>query len=121
VSASASIATSMLKASSPSGMWSLFNQLQMLILLLLIDTFVPVDVSDYIQQQSFAMMNFNFIPTQEIPYLNYPNELMDYKQDNEIMESLGFQWRSTFNNLYSFLIAMAVIVFAHILVALFPS
>jgi hypothetical protein len=121
VSTSASIATSMLKASSPSGMWSLFNQLQMLILLLLIDTFVPVDVSDYIQQQSFAMMNFNFIPTQEIPYLNYPNELMDYKQDNEIMEGLGFQWRSTFNNLYSFLIAMAVIVFVHILVALSPS
>jgi hypothetical protein len=48
VSASAAIATSALKANSPMGLWSLFNQLQMLILLLLVDDFVPVDVNDYI-------------------------------------------------------------------------
>jgi hypothetical protein len=122
VSTSATIATSALKASSPTAMWSLFNQLQMLILLLLVnDSYVPTDVSEYIKQQGFAMLNFNFIPTTEIPYLNFPTDWMDYEQNNETLKQLGLKWRSTFNNLFSFMVTLIVIVVIHLTLAVSPT
>jgi hypothetical protein len=109
--------TSGMKASSPTGMWSLLNQLQMLILLLLVNSYVPTDVSENILQQDFAMMNFNFLKIHEVPYLNYPTTWMDFAQKDEMLNKLGFKSRSTFTNLYSFVLTLILIAFIHALLA----
>ena len=89
----------------------------MLILLLLVDTFVPLDVSEYITKQSFTLMDFNIVPIVEIPYVNYPTELLDYAQENEVLNDLGLEWRSTFNNMYSFILTLLLIMLFHGLLA----
>jgi hypothetical protein len=82
---------------------------------------VPTDVSEYIKQQDFSMLNFNFIPTTEIPYLNFPIEWMDFEQNNENLEQFGLEWRSTFNNLFSFMVTLTVIVTIHLALVVSPT
>jgi hypothetical protein len=118
---STSIVVSGLKASSPMGIWSLFNQLQMVILLLLIRTYLPLDVSEYIRQQNFALFDFSFIPFDRIPYLYYPTKYFNFKQTNERLSKIGFEWRSSFNNLYSFFIILAISVVFHTLLSVLPN
>ena len=121
VCATASVATSVLKSSSPTAMWSLFNQLQMLILLLVVENYVPIDVKDAIIQQDFAMFNFDFIPVAEIPFVNWPTKWIDYEQQNDILKELGLEWQSTFNNLLSLMMMLIIIIFVHAAVKLSPT
>lgn len=92
------VATSTLKMSSPTALWSLLNQIQMLILLVLVDTYIPVDVVQTIVNQDFALFNFDFIPISDIPGVNALTKWMNFEQENDILFDVGMEYRSTFNN-----------------------
>jgi hypothetical protein len=110
-----------IKASSPMGVWSLFNQFQLIIILSLLKTYIPLDVNEYIQQQDFALLDFSFIPFDRIPYLYYPTECFNFKQTDEKLFNIGFEWRSSFNNLYSVFIILTIAVVFHALLGALPN
>lgn len=121
VAVGASLVTSTLNTSSPSSAWSVFNQLQLLILFLLVDTYIPVDVRGYIEGQDFALFNFDFIPAVDIPYINVPAEWMDFEQPDVNLAKVGVNSGSTFTNVFSLLLTIVILVAFHIVVKLSPK
>lgn len=121
VGVSASAATSAMNASSPTSVWSIINQLQLLILFLLIDTYIPDDVRGFIEGQDFALFNFDFIPATDIPYINIPTEWMDFEQSDVNLAMVGVKSRSTFTNMFSLLLTVISLFIIHILVKLMPK
>lgn len=117
----ASVASASLNASNPTAVWSLMNQLQLLILLLLVDTYIPDDVQGFIQGQDFAMFSFDFIPSTKIPYIKIPTDWMEFEQSNEVLKDLGVASRSTFNNSFSLILVIIGIIALHVFIKILPK
>lgn len=116
-----SAATSAMNTSSPTTVWAICNQLQLLILFLLVDTYIPDDVKGLIEGQDFALFNFDFIPAADIPYINIPTEWMDFEQTDINLEKVGVNSRSTFTNIFSLLLTIIFLIVTHITVKLLPK
>ena len=82
---------------------------------MMIDSFIPTSIRDYIESQSFALANFNFLPTANIPVVNIPVDWLDSKQPIEILQSLGLDSKSTFVNNFSFISILGVVLLIHIM------
>jgi len=121
VTAATSVTAALTKAATPRSIWSLLNQLQMLILFLLIDTYIASDVRSFIIKQEFALFSFNFIPVIEIPYINYPAEWMEKAQEIEELELLGLESSRTFNNMYSLMCVILTSIVMHLLLRASPE
>ena len=93
-----------------SSLWSLINQLQLLMFLTLLDTFIHEDVLAFIEGYDFVLINFNFIALRDIPIINIPSDSMNVEQPFEPLSALDLESRSTITNCYS-LILMIVSVF----------
>ena len=52
---------------SPVGIWSIINQFQMLMLLILTGAFIPTTVKEYLSGMNFVLLNFDFIPFIDVP------------------------------------------------------
>jgi hypothetical protein len=115
------LVSSLLSRSSPTAMWSLVNQQQMIGLLMLIDSSTPNDFNDYLEGTSFVNFNFNFIPTTEVPYLNWPANKMEIELDDRKLNALGINSGSTFVNLFSTIVIVIVVILIHIVLLLLPN
>ena len=102
-------------------LWSLVNQLQMLILFLLIDTYIARDVRSFIQNQEFSLFSFAFIPFVEIPYVNAPADWMEQEQEVEELELLGLESSRTFNNMYSLFGIFSTSILIHLCLKASPK
>ena len=109
------ITASILSGAPPMSLWTIMQQLQMVILLLLIDNHTPEDVDEYLGGMSFIMFNFNFIPIKSLPYVDVPTNWMEFGQPLDKLQTLGLESRSTFVNnislLFTFLLTMTVHIF----------
>jgi hypothetical protein len=103
------VVNSLISKGSPSAMWSLENQLQIITLLMQIDPFTPKDFIEYLKGISFVNGNFEFIPFRNVPYLNWPAVKLDTELDDEKLNASGIHSQSTFVNLFSTII---VFIFA---------
>lgn len=83
---------------SPTSLWSIINQLQLLILFTLFETEIHDDIRAYIEGQDFAMFNFNFLGLDEIPWFDIPTEWTDAEQPIEGLENIDLDSRSTIKN-----------------------
>ena len=106
---------SILNGSSPTSLWAIVDQLQMVILLLLIDDYTPEDINEYLGGVGFVMFNFNFIPVTDIPYVDIPTDWMTFGDPFDKVEKLGFNSISTFVNNVSLLLSFIVIFIIHML------
>ena len=99
----------------PSGLYLILQLLQIIILLMIIDPFIPTSIRDYIEGQSFALANFNFLPSPNIPVVNIPVTWLDSKQPIEILKSLGLDSKSSLVNNFSFISIFWVVLLIHII------
>lgn len=106
----ASMVSSTISGSPPTGIWAIIHQLQYILLLLMVDDFIPEELQIYIEAQSSSMMNFNFLPFDSIPGVNIPVDWMDFQQPNAKLELLEIESRSTFNNLLSVISLLAAAI-----------
>jgi len=97
----ASILSSAVSGSPPTGVWAIVHQLQFILLLLMVDDYTPDEIDAYIEAQSTAMFSFDFIPFVAMPGFSIPVEWMDFQQPNAKLELLEVGSRSTFTNLFS--------------------
>jgi hypothetical protein len=116
VAAVAGLATvsSVLSGTPPTSLWAIMQQLQMVIVLVMVDSYTPEDVDTYLEGVSFAMFNFNFIPIVDIPLVDVPVEWMESAQPFDKLETLGLESRSTFVNNISFLFTMVFLAVGHL-------
>jgi len=107
----------LLNGGSLTGWYLIIHLIQMILLMMLIDPFVPVSIRKYCSSQSFALANFNFIPTLSIPYLNAPAEWMHTDQVDEDLKALGMESESTFVNNFSFFVLLILIILIHFMLS----
>jgi hypothetical protein len=115
------LVSSLLSKSSTAAIWALVNQQQIVNLLILIDSSTPEDFNEYLEGTSFVNFNFNFIPTAEVPYLNWPSNKMEIELDDRKLNALGINSGSTFVNLFSTIVIVIVVILIHIVLLLLPN
>jgi len=85
----------------PTGIYFILHQLQLIILFLMIDPFIPETLKVYLEGQGFALVNFNFIPSADIPGFDIPIDWLETEQTNEALNALGIESGSTLVNNFS--------------------
>lgn len=105
---------SMFSGSNPTVIWTILNQLQMLVLILLVDNFLPTDIESYMQGVEFALVSFDFLPVMEVGFVNSTLEWMDFEQPNLKLEMIGFNSRSTSVNIVGVILVLILIVLVHV-------
>lgn len=111
--------TSIFNTPSFSGFYLILQQLQMIILVLMIDPFIPDSLLKYLDGQDLVMVTFNFIPVSELPAIKTPVNWFDSEQSNEILNVLGIESRSTLVNKLPLFAIMTLIFIIHVLLRFF--
>ena len=111
-------AVSLMNMSSPIGVWSIINQFQMLMLLILTDAFIPETVRQYLSGMDFVSLNFDFIPFIKVPLISELYLWMKFEQNNDNLEDIGVDDGSTVVNNISFLVILLIFVTLHLPIAL---
>ena len=112
---------SVVKMTSPIGMWSIVNQFQMLLLLLLTRAFIPDKIREYLLGMDFTLMNFNFIPLNEVPMISIPYDWIEYEQYDTNLQDIGVENGSTAANNLSFIVMIMMFITLHIPIAMMYS
>jgi hypothetical protein len=113
--------SSLISNNSTSSIWTFVNQLQMITLLMLTDSFTPADFIDYIDGISFVNFNLDFVPLKDVPYLNWPTDELDVELDDRLLNAYGIHSRSAFVNLFSIMIVFLIIFLTYLLLLLLPN
>lgn len=93
--------SSLFSGSKLSVIWAALNQLQIMVLILLVENFLPTDLQSYIQGVEFALFDFEFIPIKKIDFLTVPINWVDFEQPNPNLSLIGVESRSTLVNALS--------------------
>ena len=115
MSSIAAASTALLNLSSPTAVWSLANQLQLLLSLILTGAYFPTQITDYLSGQTFASFNFDFIPVVEIPLIKIPIESLDFNHSYSNLNAIGVKSGSSFVNNLGLLFTIMVLVSIHLL------
>ena len=111
-------AISLMNMSSPIGVWSIVNQFQMFMLLLLTGAFIPETVRQYLSGMDFVSLNFDFIPFIEVPLISDVYLWMKFEQTNDDLKDVGLDYGSTVVNNISFLVILLIFITFHLPIAL---
>lgn len=93
-----------------SGLWMLFNQQQLLMLFLAINSYIHNDVRVFIKKQNFLLFNFNFIPFPIPNIFGIKETLQNYKQQFTWMNELGYTSMSALWNNRNIFIILGIII-----------
>lgn len=109
------LAGTVFMASSSHSFWSLLNQFQLLLMLPLLRTYLPLEFVFFIREFKIALLSFSFLKFEglghEIEELGYPQESRVYKEG-------GIENGSHIINQIMVCLILACIVFSHLLMLL---
>jgi hypothetical protein len=109
---SATIAASS-SSSSPTSLWSIMNQLQLLILFLLIKSYVSEDIRHYLLGQKYVMTNINIFSSNR-----ESKSMLDFfgeKQTDKDLRDIGLKSESAFVNTFTIFSIFAVLGILHVI------
>lgn len=92
--------------SSAAQVWSVLQQFQLLILLLLLAIYIPADLFYYFSGLDFTMFNLNFVPTIEIPGIKKFIAIFNFDTNLEGMKAIEAESGSAFVNNYSWVLSI---------------
>ena len=104
--------------SSFSSLWSMINQLQLFLLLLLTGVYFPKDVIDVIIGSKFALFTINYIPFQNLSLSTFIIGKINFSQSFGTLQRIGFDSGSSFVNNYGMLFTLALIIIFHLFILL---
>ena len=110
------VVSNLVNSSSFASIWSMVNQLQLLLLLLLTRAFIPKDAIDVIIGSKFAMAPYDFLPFKEGSNFKFIIEWFDYEQSNIMLSKIGLGSGSIFVNNYSLFCALVVTILVHLFI-----
>jgi cysteine-rich repeat protein len=105
-------------SSSSSSSFGMVNQLQMIILLPLLDTFIPQKIMDFIKAMSDSLFKMEFLPTDDSAFLDSVNEKFDFFQYNLYLYVIGLESGSAVVNVINLLIVTFMILVVHSMLSL---
>ena len=113
LSATTTVGMAAVQGTSFTGFYLILHQLQMIMLFLTIDSFIPKSVESYLEGQSFALVTFNFISSKDIPFLSVFLKWLDSAQEDQTLSALRFESTSTLVNHFTFLLIILAILTIH--------
>ena len=97
---------SALNVSSFIIIWMVFNQMRILILMLLTEAYFPSQIKNYLLGLKLFSFNFSFLFIQDIPGINEVSNLFDFSQPETVLQDIGLISKSSlFNSITIFKIA----------------
>ena len=99
---------------SLSKLFLVVNLLQIIMILFIIDPFIPESGKKYLESQSFTLCNFNFIPTVSFPVIRPSIKWIDSEQVNDILKVIGHESNSAIVNSTSFLFVIFWVSLIHV-------
>lgn len=103
--------------SSPNALWAIANQLQLLLLLIAMNVYLPKDVVEFITANAFANLSLDFIPFDKIKFINVSIDWFDADHFEPKYENIGHESGSTFVNLISMMSTMLLLGGLHLCIA----
>ena len=103
---------------STTSLWSMINQAQMFLLLLLTRAFIPLDVQNVILGVKFTMNIAPYFDFYKIRFIRSISEEFDFKLSNQSLELLGIKSDSSIFNIYPVIILALLIIPIHLLILL---
>lgn len=113
--------TSAMSLSSPSVVWAMVNQVQLLLLLVLTKTSMPGKVLNFLTSNLFAAFNFGFLNVKKWPLLKDAYRWLFQDQSNVHLREVGVESHSTYNNIFSLLVIFALLAPLHLGVVILPQ
>ena len=104
-----SIANSMFFDSSLQGMWSLFNQYQLTLILPLLKTFLFDEFIYFISEMEYLSFSLDFISFKHIGFFNSLHDYLDYDQSDEVYMDIGYDSGSYIVNQSGFYIMIVIL------------
>jgi hypothetical protein len=100
-------------SSSSSSSFGMVNQLQMIIILPLLGSFVPQKIMDFVKAMSDSLFKMEFLPTNGSSLMDSMNEHFDFFQYNLYLYVLGLESGSAVVNIINLLIVTLFIAVIH--------
>ena len=118
LAASLLIATivSFMDPASTTSLWSMINQSQLLLLLLLTRAFIPFDVQNVILGVKFTLNIASYFEFYKIGFIGSIIEEFDFKQSNQSLELLDIKSDSSIYNISPVIILVLTIIAIHLLI-----
>ena len=101
--------------STPQGIWITLNQFQLILLLLLTNSHIPIFIVDYLSGLKATTWSLNFIPFKDIPGFKKIIELIDFRMVNTNLRYFGLLSGSTIVNNFSLLWVFWIIFIFHLI------
>ena len=110
---------SLLNLSSMTSLWTMVNQVQIFLLLLLTRAYIPLDLQNIITGAKFTLNIASYINFQSFGFLGSILGEFDFKLSDQRLDSLNIKSDSSLFNISPTIILALMIVPLHLLVAIF--
>ena len=104
------VAGAVLMVSSPSSIFGLINQYQLLLILPFLNWYLPAKFVSFLHELDITLMNFEFLPEVDIPYLESGIKSLDYPHPHEEFTKNGVK-SGSFIMVNRFVVKMFLILF----------
>mmetsp|Transcript_2553 Transcript_2553/g.2186 ORF Transcript_2553/g.2186 Transcript_2553/m.2186 type:complete len:95 (+) Transcript_2553:759-1043(+) len=84
--------------SSSQGLFSLFNQFQLLMLIPMLPISYPGKFKQFILGMDFTMLSLDFIPVEDIPLVDQISKWIDLSQSDAYLNEIGLSSNSVIIN-----------------------
>ena len=107
-----------MNTASTASLWSIINQVQLLMLLLLTRAFIPLDIQNVILGFEFTLNIASYFGFHKIEFIEPIIEEFDFNLSNQSLNLLGIKSDSSIYNIYSTIILALIIITIHLLITL---
>ena len=115
VGATLSAGTSIMTMSSPVGIFSMINQFQMLLLIIISGVYLSDGVKATITGMGYSMLNFDFLQFERIDMFGKFINFITFDQTNESLTEIGITSGNSFVNVFKLMLLTITIIMIHIL------
>jgi cysteine-rich repeat protein len=110
----ASVVSGVTNLSSPTGLWQMMNLMQLFMLILLFDIYLPVKVIDVLNSNNYFSLSFEVPLIEKIPYVAPSLVYLDFSPPKSNYNVLGIDSGSALLSVLSFTSLLIVIFLLHI-------
>jgi hypothetical protein len=108
--------TSVVTSGSSSSSFGMMNQLQLIIVLPLLGSYIPEKIMDFINAMNDSLFSFSFLPFDNTTLVDYIEEKYSFDQPNHYLYLLQLKSGSAIVNMTNLLIVFGMIAGVHLFV-----
>ena len=100
----------------PTSSFGMMNQLQLVILIPILGTYLPTKIYNYLKSMNTSLFNIDFLPTSNSGSFIDFKGLFDYNQQNSYLKLLGLTSGSALVNILNLSVTVGCIFWLHIVI-----